>query len=71
MAKRSKKKVEGDIATMGTRRLEAMGIVLLMGAFALLFALVTFDPGDRSQNLVGPVGHSIARTLIGGIGVVG
>jgi DNA segregation ATPase FtsK/SpoIIIE, S-DNA-T family len=55
------------------RKMEATGIGLLVLASGLCFALVSFEPHDRAgrENLVGPVGHSIASLLLGGVGAVG
>ena len=54
-----------------SRGLEAAGVAMVIVALALCFALFSFSPGSRGDNLVGPVGHQIARMLLGGIGVVG
>ena len=56
-----------------TRRLEALGVLMMVLAAGLFFALVSFDPADRAgtDNLVGPIGSAFARGLIGGIGVMG
>ena len=55
------------------RRAEALGIVSVVLAVALCFALFSFDPGDLSgkRNLVGPVGALLARLLFQGLGVIG
>jgi len=54
------------------RRMEALGIVLLVLALALSFALVSFDPSDRGgRNLIGPVGRGVAAGILGGVGVIG
>jgi hypothetical protein len=85
MAKKGKKKTSeapnesqrpvrahsGD--ALPSRKLEALGVGMLLLALGLCFALFSFDPGDRSGdgNLVGPVGSTFARLILGGIGVVG
>lgn len=85
MAKKGKKKTSDPAnesqrparATSGdalpSRKLEALGVGMLLLALGLCFALFSFDPGDRSGdgNLVGPVGSTFARLILGGIGVVG
>src|SRR5688500_4534597 len=55
------------------RRLEAIGVVVLIAALALCFALFSFEPGDASgkSNLVGPIGVGLANALLGTIGVIG
>ncbi len=55
------------------RRLEVLGVLLLVTTAALLFALFSFDPTDPQgrANLVGPVGARLARLLVGGIGALG
>ena len=55
------------------RRMEAAGVILLVFAAGLFFALLTFDPSDAAgaDNLVGPVGARVAQFLIGGVGVLG
>lgn len=72
----TKKKTEKELtleAAGKTKGLEAVGVIALMMAGALLFALASFDPTDRAgnSNLVGPIGATIARFLISGIGVMG
>ncbi len=84
MAKRTKSKSskgkstspaasEALLDAYGQRRMEAAGVLLLVFAAGLFFALVTFDPTDDSgkANLVGPVGARVAELLIGGVGVLG
>lgn len=55
------------------KRVEVAGIVLLIFAIALCFALFSFDPRDGTGrgNLVGPVGVHLANALLGAIGIAG
>lgn len=86
MAKKGKKKTSSDAPiesqrparastgeTFPSRKLEALGVGMLLLALGLCFALFSFDPTDRAGtgNLVGPVGSAFARLILGGIGVVG
>ncbi|MFO0729111.1 MAG: DNA translocase FtsK 4TM domain-containing protein [Myxococcota bacterium] len=73
--KRTKDAAQGGEATLGppVRRMEALGIVLLVLALALSFALVSYDSADRAgrANLIGPVGRGVASLILGGVGVIG
>lgn len=55
-----------------SRGLEALGIAMLIFALGLCLSLFSFDPSDSgAANLVGPLGVSVARVILGGIGVAG
>lgn len=55
------------------RALEALGILFMLVAVALCFALGSYDPADSTgdRNLVGQFGRRFADELLGAIGVVG
>ncbi len=78
MARRSKNQDSSLPAASTTgvqlpaRRLEALGVGLVVLALALCFALFSFVPGDSGgANLVGPVGATLADWVLGGVGAVG
>jgi S-DNA-T family DNA segregation ATPase FtsK/SpoIIIE len=56
-----------------TKRFEALGVLMLIGALLLCFALFSFDPGDSSgaHNLVGPVGRELANVMLLVFGIGG
>ena len=60
-----------DSGMPSRRKLEALGIAMMLGAVALCFALFSFDPQAHGDNLVGPLGEELARIILGGIGAVG
>jgi DNA segregation ATPase FtsK/SpoIIIE, S-DNA-T family len=75
--KTPKKKAKGGADLMSspgrTKGIEALGVLAMTLAGALVFALASFDPTDHlgHSNMVGPVGAAVARFLISGIGVLG
>lgn len=65
---------EGSDVTVGaSRKHEALGLVCVLSAIGLSFALMSFEPGTRGghANLVGPVGHGVARGVLTALGVIG
>ncbi len=54
-------------------RMEALGVVFLLFAGLLSFALLVFDPSDPSsgRRLIGPAGTLVAELILGGIGALG
>jgi S-DNA-T family DNA segregation ATPase FtsK/SpoIIIE len=65
---------EGSDVTVGaSRKHEAIGLLCVLSAIGLSFALMSFEPGTRGghANLVGPVGHGVARGVLTALGVIG
>ena len=56
-----------------SRALEALGLTLMLAAVGLCFALLSFDPADRTgdNNLLGQLGLGLADRIFAAIGVVG
>lgn len=71
--KPTKAKAEAAAGVSHSRSIEAIGVVMLIGALFLCFALFSFDPGDLGgkRNLVGPIGVRMADALLAGIGLAG
>lgn len=76
--KRASKKdsyAEGSevVAFASNLRMEALGVVFLLLAGLLCFALAVFDPSDQAsgRRLIGPVGTALAEVILGGIGALG
>lgn len=61
------------VAFASNLRMEALGVVFLLFAGLLCFALAVFDPSDQAsgRRLIGPVGTALAEVILGGIGALG
>ncbi len=72
-AKKSRGDEGGGEVAVGSRKNEALGLVCVLSAVALSFALASFEPGTRGGqgNLVGPVGHGVASGVLAALGVIG
>ena len=60
----------GDLLAPEGRRQDVLAILALTGTVLLTLALVSYDARSDSTNLVGPVGHRIARVLMLAFGLV-
>ena len=52
------------------RRQDVLAILTLTGTVLLTLALISYDARNDSANLVGPVGHRLARTVMLAFGLV-
>ncbi len=52
------------------RRQDVLAILTLTGTVLLTLALISYDARNGSANLVGPVGHRLARTVMLAFGLV-
>lgn len=60
----------GDLAAPEGRRQDVFAILTLTATILLTLALVSYDARNGSSNLVGPVGHRLARALMLAFGLV-
>ena len=60
----------GDLVAPEGRRQDVFAILTLTATVLLTLALVSYDARNGSANLVGPVGHRLARALMLAFGLV-
>ena len=60
----------GDLVAPEGRRQDVLAILTLTGTVLLTLALTSYDARNGSANLVGPVGHRLARALMLAFGLV-
>ena len=60
----------GDLVSPEGRRQDVLAILTLTGTVLLTLALISYDARNGSANLVGPVGHRLARTVMLAFGLV-
>ncbi len=60
----------GDLSAPEGRRQDVFAILTLTATVLLTLALVSYDSRDGHANLVGPVGHRLARALMAAFGLV-
>jgi S-DNA-T family DNA segregation ATPase FtsK/SpoIIIE len=60
----------GDLVAPEGRRQDVLAILSLTATVLLTLALISYDARSGSANLVGPVGHRLARTLMLAFGLV-
>ncbi|MGB5812104.1 MAG: DNA translocase FtsK 4TM domain-containing protein [Polyangiales bacterium] len=60
----------GDLVAPEGRRQDVLAIVTLTATVLLTLALISYDARNGSANLVGPVGHRLARVLMAAFGLV-
>jgi len=60
----------GDLVAPEGRRQDVLAILTLTGTVLLTLALVSYDARNGAANLVGPVGHKLARTVMLAFGLV-
>jgi S-DNA-T family DNA segregation ATPase FtsK/SpoIIIE len=60
----------GDLAAPEGRRQDVLAILTLTATVLLTLALVSYDATHGGANLVGPVGHRVARALMRAFGLV-
>ena len=60
----------GDLTAPEGRRQDVFAILTLTATVLLTLALVSYDSRDGHANLVGPVGHRLARALMAAFGLV-
>ncbi|MEM7437823.1 MAG: DNA translocase FtsK 4TM domain-containing protein, partial [Myxococcota bacterium] len=61
----------GDLLAPEGRRQDVFAILALTGTVLLTLALISYDARGGAGNLVGPVGHRLARALMSAFGLVG
>ncbi|MEM7138236.1 MAG: DNA translocase FtsK 4TM domain-containing protein [Myxococcota bacterium] len=61
----------GDLLAPEGRRQDVLAILTLTGTVLLTLALISYDARGGAGNLVGPVGHRLARALMSAFGLVG
>ena len=60
----------GDLLAPEGRRQDVLAILTLTATVLLTLALISYDARNGSANLVGPVGHRLARALVLAFGLV-
>jgi S-DNA-T family DNA segregation ATPase FtsK/SpoIIIE len=60
----------GDLAAPEGRRQDVLAILTLTATVLLTLALVSYDARDGGANLVGPVGHRLAKAVMAAFGLV-
>ncbi len=60
----------GDLLAPEGRRQDVFAILTLTGTVLLTLALVSYDARNGAANLVGPVGHRLARAVMSAFGLV-
>lgn len=60
----------GDLVAPEGRRQDVLAILSLTATVLLILALISYDARNGTANLVGPVGHRLARALMLAFGLV-
>jgi S-DNA-T family DNA segregation ATPase FtsK/SpoIIIE len=60
----------GDLVAPEGRRQDVLAILTLTGTVLLTLALISYDARNGAANLVGPVGHKLARAVMLAFGLV-